>query len=142
MPRIVYFSSLSGNTHHFVEKLGFEAHRIPLSPKAPDLTIDSPYILITPTYAGDDGSGAVPKQVIRFLNNPDNRKDMVGVIAGGNTNFGMYYGYAGDVISKKCNVPVLYRFELRGTPKDVRQVQEGIKNLWKQQNNDKMTMVQ
>lgn len=141
MPRIVYFSSLSGNTHHFVETLGFEAHRIPLSPKDPELRIDEPYVLIVPTYAGDDGSGAVPKQVIRFLNNPDNRKHLIGVIAGGNKNFGIYYGYAGDVISKKCKVPLLYRFELRGTPRDTRLVQEGMKKLWKQLNYNAKSMM-
>ena len=30
MGRIVYFSSVSENTHRFVGKLGFEAQRIPL----------------------------------------------------------------------------------------------------------------
>lgn len=143
MPRIAYFSSLSGNTHCFVEKLGIEAHRIPLSPKNPELLMTEPYVLIVPTYAADDGSGAVPKQVIRFLNNSENRKHLQGVIAGGNKNFGPYYGYAGDVISKKCKVPLLYRFELRGTPRDVKLVQEGMKKLWKQiRCNDTILMTQ
>jgi protein involved in ribonucleotide reduction len=140
MPRVVYFSSLSGNTHHFVQNLGVESIRIPMSPKQPMPEVSKPYVLVCPCYAGDDGSGAVPKQVIRFLNNPENRKNMLGVIAGGNKNFGIYYGYSGDVISKKCNVPLLYRFELRGTPRDVRLVQEGLKKLWIQQRyKDKIT---
>lgn len=98
-------------------------------------SVHKPFVLICPTYADNEGRGAVPKQVIRFLNNPQNRTFLMGVIAGGNTNFGEYYGYAGDVISKKCQVPLLYRFELRGTPKDVRCVQEGIEKLWIQQQN-------
>lgn len=133
MPRIAYFSSLSGNTKCFVEKLGIKADQIPLSPKKPALVMDEPYVLFTPTYAADDGSGAVPKQVIRFLNDPENRKHLLGVIAGGNKSFGIYYGHAGTVISKKCKVPLLYRFELRGTPRDVKLVQQGMKKLWKQQ---------
>lgn len=133
MPRVVYFSSTSGNTHHFVERLNVDTVRIPISPKDPMPQIAGPYVLVCPTYAGDDGSGAVPKQVIHFLNNPENRKKMIGVIAGGNTNFGQYYGHAGTVISNKCNVPLLYRFELRGTPGDVLRVQEGLKKLWIQQ---------
>lgn len=133
-PCVVYFSSSSGNTHHFVEKLGMDAFRIPTSPKELPLKMQRPYVLICPTYAGDDGSGAVPKQVIRFLNDADNRGLLQGVIGSGNTNFGIYYAYAGDVISRKCNVPMLYRFELRGTPSDVRRVQEGLEKLWTQPN--------
>ena len=133
MIRVVYFSSQSGNTHHFVNTLDTDSIRIPLSPKEPMIKVCEPFVLITPTYAADDGSGAVPKQVIKFLNDPANRSNMKGVIAGGNTNFGRFYGHAGRVIADKCNVPLLYRFELRGTPKDTRIVQEGLKKLWTQQ---------
>ncbi len=132
-PCVVYFSTSSGNTHHFVEKLELDAFRIPTSPKDPHLEMTRPFVLICPTYAADDGSGAVPKQVIRFLNDPHNRAHLQGVIGSGNTNFGEYYAYAGDVISRKCNVPMLYRFELRGTPTDVRRVQEELGKLWTQQ---------
>lgn len=131
---LIYFSSLSGNTHKFVGKLGIRNYRIPLSPKDPDIQAKRPYILVLPTYADADGNGAVPKQVIKFLNDPDNRKLMVGVIAGGNTNFGKYYGYAGNVISKKCNVPLLYKFELTGTDQDIINVQRGVSRLWDQHN--------
>ncbi len=132
MPMIAYYSSQSGNTHHFVQKLGIDAVRIPISPKEPMPEMDTPFVLICPTYAADDGSGAVPKQVIAFLNNEKTRHNLRGVIAGGNTNFGRFYGHAGVVIGNKCGVPLLYRFELRGTPKDVRIVKEGLEKLWKQ----------
>ena len=104
--------------------------RIPISPKDPMPQVLDPFVLVCPTYADNDGNGAVPKQVIKFLNDLANRSNMVGVIAGGNKNFGQYYGHAGTVISKKCNVPLLYRFELRGTPKDTRLVKEGLEKLW------------
>jgi protein involved in ribonucleotide reduction len=61
----------------------------------------------------------VPKQVIRFLNDPQNRQLIRGVIGAGNTNFGDNYCMAGDIIAAKCRVPHLYRFELMGTPEDV-----------------------
>ncbi len=139
MYKVVYFSSLSGNTHRFVEKLDMPAARIPLSPKDQMIEINEPFVLVVPTYAGDDGSGAVPKQVIHFLNNKNNRSHMCGVIAGGNTNFGKYYGCAGNVISRKCHVPVLCKIELTGTPTDVRKVQEGLRKLWiQQQQKEKM----
>ncbi|WP_437582387.1 class Ib ribonucleoside-diphosphate reductase assembly flavoprotein NrdI [Paramicrobacterium sp. CJ85] len=133
MTRLVYFSSVSGNTHRFVEKLGMPAARIPLLPKEPALSVSEPYVLLTPTYGGGNGRGAVPKQVIKFLNDEKNRGLIRGVIAAGNTNFGEAYCLAGDIISAKCKVPTLYRFELFGTPDDVSVVHEGLDRFWKQQ---------
>ncbi len=129
---VVYFSSVSGNTARFVEKLGRPAARIPLYASEPPLEQREPYVLIVPTYGGGDGRGAVPKQVIRFLNDEQNRKHLRGVISAGNTNFGAGYGLAGDIIARKCDVPHLYRFELFGTPDDVRVVNEGLDALWRQ----------
>ena len=92
--------------------------------------MDEPYVLISPCYADDDGSKAVPKQVIRFLNNSGNRALMQGVIGSGNRNFGNRFAYAGDVIAKKCGVPCLYKFELSGTPTDIMNVEQGMRKLW------------
>lgn len=127
---LVYFSSVSGNTARFVEKLGRPASRIPLYASDPPLEQREPYVLIVPTYGSGNGKGAVPKQVIRFLNDEENRKHLRGVISAGNTNFGAGYGLAGDIIARKCGVPHLYRFELFGTADDVRVVQEGLDALW------------
>jgi len=122
---VVYFSSVSQNTHRFVLKTdAARAQRIPLSAADAPLRVAEPFILITPTYGGGSRKGAdVPKQVIRFLNEPENRALLRGVIAAGNTNFGSEYCRAGEVISQKCNVPLLYRFELLGTTEDVAAVQ-------------------
>lgn len=130
MGLIVYFSSRSENTHRFVGKLGFRASRIHISPRDSDPSINEPYVLIVPTYSGEGGKGAVPKQVIRFLNDADNRSHLRGVIAAGNSNFGETFGLAGDVISKKCQVPYLYRFELLGTDEDVANVRYGMERFW------------
>lgn len=131
MTNLVYFSSVSGNTHRFVEKLGREAARIPLYAAEPQLHADEPYVLIVPTYGGGEDSGAVPKQVIKFLNDEHNRSLLRGVISAGNTNFGSGYCIAGDIIAAKCNVPHLYKFEVFGTPEDVDTVNEGLDALWK-----------
>lgn len=133
MTNLVYFSSVSGNTHRFIEKLGRPAARIPLFPRDEPLRADEPFVLVVPTYGGGDGNGAVPKQVIRFLNDPENRGLLRGVIAAGNTNFGTAYGLAGDIISRKTGVPTLYRFEVFGTPDDVRAVDEGLDSFWSMQ---------
>ena len=133
-PLLVYFSSVSGNTARFIEKLGARAVRIPLHQSDPALVVDEPYILVTPTYGGGQGrgeeKGAVPKQVIRFLNDEHNRSLIRGVISAGNTNFGEHFCVAGDIISRKCNVPHLYRLEVFGTPEDVERVSAGLERWW------------
>ncbi|PPF81323.1 class Ib ribonucleoside-diphosphate reductase assembly flavoprotein NrdI [Subtercola sp. Z020] len=131
MTDLVYFSSVSGNTHRFVEKLGKPAHRIPLYATEAPLKVDEPYVLVLPTYGGGVTGGAVPKQVIRFLNDPHNRSLIKGVIAAGNTNFGEAYCLAGDIVAQKCNVDTLYRFEVFGTPDDVEAVSTGLEAFWK-----------
>ncbi|WP_432482705.1 class Ib ribonucleoside-diphosphate reductase assembly flavoprotein NrdI [Kineococcus esterisolvens] len=126
---VVYFSSVSGNTHRFVGELDVPAQRIPLRAGDEHLRVAEPYVLVVPTYGGGGGAGAVPKQVIRFLNDPANRALVRGVIGAGNTNFGAHYAVAGDVVAAKCRVPLLYRFELFGTPEDVRRVRDGLDTL-------------
>ena len=133
MTNLVYFSSVSGNTKRFIEKLGRPAVQIPLLAREESLRVDEPYVLVVPTYGGGDGKGAVPKQVIRFLNDPHNRALLRGVISAGNTNFGSAYGLAGDIIAGKTGVPVLYRFEVFGTPDDVRAVDDGLDAFWQAQ---------
>ena len=134
-PSIVYFSSASENTHRFVQKLGLPAARIPLLGRTGALRVSAPYVLIVPTYGGGTtptgrDTRYVPPQVIRFLNDEQNRTWIRGVIAAGNTNFGDTYCAAGDVISQKCRVPYLYRFELLGTAEDVERVREGLAEFW------------
>lgn len=133
MASLVYFSSASGNTHRFVEKLAIPAQRIPLRPSEPFLHVTEPYVLVVPTYGGGNEGGAVPRQVIKFLNDPHNRSLIRGVIAAGNTNFGEAYCIAGTIISAKCQVPYLYGFELLGTSEDVARVREGLRQFWQRQ---------
>ena len=133
MGGLVFFSSRSGNTARFVERLGIDAERIPIASSAPVPAPARPFVLVTPTFADGTGSGAVPRQVIRFLNNPDTRGRLRGVIASGNRNFGALFALAGDVIAEKCGVPLLYRFELAGTTSDIARVSEGLDRFWKTQ---------
>lgn len=133
-PGIVYFSSVSENTRRFVDRVGLPAHRIPLRPRLEgQLRVARPFVLMLPTYGGGERAGAVPKQVIAFLNDPLNRALLRGVITAGNTNFGEHYCLAGPVISGKCQVPELYRFELLGTERDTARVREGLAEFWEHQ---------
>ncbi|AXW85628.1 ribonucleotide reductase assembly protein NrdI [Lonsdalea britannica] len=132
-PLLIYFSSQSENTRRFIDQVGLPAIRIPIRPSAVMEEVTQPYILVVPSYGGGTVIGAVPRQVIHFLNNPSHRHLLRGVIAAGNRNFGEAYGIAGDIIARKCQVPCLYRFELSGMPEDVENVRKGV-NLWLQQN--------
>lgn len=133
MSSLVYFSSSSENTHRFVGRLGISAQRIPLHVADASLRVDEPYVLVVPTYGGGTEVGAVPHQVIKFLNDAHNRSLLRGVIAAGNTNFGTAYCLAGPIISAKCEVPYLYGFELLGTPEDVTSVRDGLDQFWLRQ---------
>lgn len=124
---LVYFSSVTENTSRFIEKLGIPAERIPL--KASDaglFVVEHEFVLVTPTY----GAGRVPPQVVKFLNLEQNRVQCKGVIGSGNRNFLTDYAKAGDLVSAKLQVPLLYRFELAGTPEDVTNTHEGLTTFW------------
>lgn len=125
---VVYYTSATGNTKAFVEKLGvFNAQQVPIRADNTFL-INRPYILFIPTYASNDGRGAVPKSIIKFLNIEQNRFYLKGLVASGNSNFGKNYCLAGDIISSKCGVPVLCQYELRGNSEDVLKVKEILLN--------------
>lgn len=129
MNPLVYFSSQSENTHRFIMRLGLPACRIPLA-LSQRLHHHQPYILVVPSYGGGSSHGAVPRQVIQFLNDESNRRGIRGVIAAGNRNFGEAYCLAGDIIARKCQIPLLYRFELLGTPDDIAKVKAGVTQFW------------
>lgn len=133
-PSIVYFSSVTENTKHLVDKLPYNSYRIPLRRSEPDLFVTEPYILFVPSYGGGAESSAVPKQVIKFLNVKSNRDLCLGVVAAGNTNFGEHYCIAGRIIENKLRVPVFYKFELRGMPGDAERIAEGIQEVFDRYN--------
>ena len=133
-PDLVYFSSVSGNTRRFIENVGREAARIPLITRTEGvIRVTRPFVLVQPTYGGGTPTGAVPRQVKTFLNDPANRALLRGVITAGNTNFGEAFCLSGRVIARKCQVPELYRFEVFGTPHDVTRVSEGLEQFWSEQ---------
>jgi ribonucleoside-diphosphate reductase beta chain len=121
---IVYFSNYSGNTKRFVEKLPFAAHQIPIKIEGNPLIANKEYVLFVPTYGGGAEGRAVPRQVVEFLNDPENRALARGVVGLGNTNFGEHYCRAAEVISAKLQIPLLARVEVFGTPEDVSFVTE------------------
>ncbi|WP_411839109.1 class Ib ribonucleoside-diphosphate reductase assembly flavoprotein NrdI [Paracoccus sp. ME4] len=132
MERLVYFSSGSGNTARFVERLALPALRIPIRTGQEVPRPARPFVLICPTYSDGEGRGAVPKQVIAFLNDPDRRALIRGVIGAGNRNFGATYALAAHIIAQKCAIPVLARFELAGTDTDIARIRDGLDQFWRE----------
>lgn len=121
---IVYFSTKTGNTKRFVEKIK-NTDSICIQP---NLIINKPFVLFTATYAKNDGSGAVHPSVIKFLNN--NKNNIIAVVGGGNRNFGEHFAYAADIISYKCNIPILHKFELFGNDEDVEFIEYNMSKLF------------
>ena len=90
----------------------------------------APYILFVPTYGGGSERSAIPRQVRRFLNVPENRDLLRGVVGLGNTNFGEHFCKAAELISQKTGVPIIARVEIFGTPEDVTKVKERMRMLY------------
>lgn len=105
---MIVYASRTGNVRSIVSKLGIESVEI-----KEDLTINEPFLIFTYT----DGLGDVPKIVEKFMLN--NHQNCKGVIASGNTNFGInnFCGSA-DKISKMYSIPIIHKIELRGFEKD------------------------
>lgn len=128
---IVYFSNRSGNTKKFVEKIDGTATRIPISDGPDgDILMDREYVLFVPTYGGGSENSAIPRQVRRFLNVPENRNLLRGVVGFGNTNFGEHFCKAAEMISAKTGVPIVARVEIFGTEEDVIKVKERLRLLY------------
>lgn len=114
---IVYYSKPeTQNTLHMLKKLEMDIPYVSIY----DYDKESKYILVTPTY----GQGNVPDEVEKFL--ADNHANMLAVISGGNRNWGMRYARSGDLISKKYNVPLLVKFELRGKKYEIPKIKKAI----------------
>ena len=67
-PLLVYFSSASENTHRFVGRLGYRSARIPLRRRDEPLTVGEGVCPVRADLRRGSVRGAVPKQVIAFLN--------------------------------------------------------------------------
>lgn len=107
---IIVYDSKTNNVQRFVDKINthncIDLNKI-------SIKLNKPFILITYTT----GFGEVPESTIKFLEG--NKYFLKGVISSGNKNWGLNYGKAADLISEKYNVPLIHKFELSGTLKDL-----------------------
>jgi protein involved in ribonucleotide reduction len=109
---------MTGNVKRFVNKL-----RMPSIQIKDGLKVEEPYILVTYTT----GFGNVPDNVHSFLS--ENANQLKAVSASGNRNWGDSFAASADKIASEYNVPVLSKFEMAGTNRDIDNFLEGVKKL-------------
>lgn len=122
--QVVYFTSKTGNTARFADKIQLTSHKI-----IKGLVVEKPFVLFVPTYATTDGKYSVAKPIIAFLNDIVNRNNLRAVVGFGNRSFGENFAIGSEVVSLKCRVPLLHKVELFGNDDDVRTVQDRIKEI-------------
>ncbi|MEF2967851.1 class Ib ribonucleoside-diphosphate reductase assembly flavoprotein NrdI [Paenibacillus sp. M1] len=115
---VIAYDSKTGNVRRFIQKLDAECVQID-----EDMSLDTPFVLVTYTT----GFGQVPEKVQKFL--ARNHKQLQAVAASGNRNWGQCFAMSADKIASQYEVPVLYKFELSGTPLDVTNFQERMSSL-------------
>lgn len=105
---LIAYDSKTGNVRRFVNKLNMDIVQI-----EEDMILNEPFVLVTYTT----GFGKVPVKTLKFLEK--NHKNMIGIAASGNRNWGDNFCKSAITISNMYNKPVVHRFELSGTNKDV-----------------------
>jgi protein involved in ribonucleotide reduction len=105
----IIFDSKTGNVKRFIEKI----KHYPKKHVDEAEGIRTPYILITYTT----NFGEVPQSTKEFLDK--NGGHMIGVAASGNKIWGDNFAKSADRISQLYDVPIIHKFELSGTAKDV-----------------------
>lgn len=126
---VYYYSSASGLVRSFAERLDRPAYNL-AEREHRRSEADGPWVLLTPSYkTGNDRNDTIPEGVRRFLASPVNRRRLVGVLGSGNRNFGTHYQRAARVVAERSGRPVLFEFELAGTPWDVAECREILERL-------------
>ncbi|MFC8190206.1 class Ib ribonucleoside-diphosphate reductase assembly flavoprotein NrdI [Cellulomonas sp. NPDC057328] len=116
---VYYYSSASGLVRAFAERLDRPVLNLAVREHRRS-EVDGPWVLLTPSYTtGNEANDTIPEGVRRFLRSAHNRRLLVGVMGSGNRNFGRYYQHAAREVAARSGRPVLFEFELAGTPWDV-----------------------
>jgi protein involved in ribonucleotide reduction len=126
---VYYYSSASGLVRSFAERLGRPVYNL-AEREHRQSEADGPWVLLTPSYkTGNESNDTVPEGVRRFLRSERNRRLMVGVMGSGNRNFGRYYQMAARLVAERSGRPILFEFELAGTPWDVEECRHILADL-------------
>lgn len=118
----VVFYSFSGNVRRFLDRTGLEdVHEI--TEETIEQKIEEPYILVTGTI----GFGEVPEPVQYFLEHSG--EYLRGVAASGNRNWGQNFAKGGRTVAKQYDVPLLMKFEVQGSDKEVIEFRDKVVNF-------------
>lgn len=118
----IYYFSFTGNVRRFIKRTELN-NAVEITQSNCAEPVDEPYLLVTGTI----GFGEVPKPVQSFLE--VNHQYLRGVAASGNRNWGQNFAKAGRTISEQYNVPLLMKFELHGTNKDIDEFKDKVGNF-------------
>ena len=126
---VYFFSSRSGTVRLFATRL--QRPVFDLSERAVRQSVpEGPWVLVTPSYkTGNPDNDTIPEPVRRFLRNPLTRRRLVGIMGSGNRNFGEHYQAACRQIARASGRPILFEFELQGTPWDVERARQILAQL-------------
>ncbi len=119
---MLVYDSRTRNVQNFVSKLDYPPEKIFKINE--NLTMNEPFVLITYTT----GYGEVPETTLKFLES--NHKNLIGVSASGNKNWGDNFAKSADKIGEMYGVPVISKFELRGRQDDVVTFIEGMRKVY------------
>ncbi|MGG1312625.1 MULTISPECIES: class Ib ribonucleoside-diphosphate reductase assembly flavoprotein NrdI [Cohnella] len=112
---LIAYDSKTGNVRRFISKVDMPAVQID-----EEMSLDEPFVLVTYTT----GFGQAPERVLKFLKR--NYRQLRGVSASGNRNWGDGFAKSADKIASMYGVPVITKFELSGTAKDVEHFVRGV----------------
>ncbi|NBD26360.1 class Ib ribonucleoside-diphosphate reductase assembly flavoprotein NrdI [Paenibacillus glycinis] len=115
---LIAYDSRTGNVKRFIQKIDLPSVQIEDS-----TVLEDPFVLVTYTT----GFGSPPAKVLSFLQK--NHRNMLGVSASGNRNWGDGFAKSADHIARLYGVPVLSKFELAGTGRDVENFLREVKTI-------------
>lgn len=140
-PIRILFSSISGNTRGFIQKLSTYANdQQAINPSAPlieaveisDLTNftdeTTPFFVCVPTYlSGGNGIDNGVKELMtntlgEYITYNHNAQLVQGIIGSGNRNFNEQYVLTARRYAHATNTAVIADYELRGTSQDVERI--------------------
>lgn len=127
--RIVYLS-LTGQTKRLAKKFknplwGTENTLSEIDISNPFLSVEEPYLLIVPSYE----EAEVEDAFIDFLETENNISNCVGMVGSGNLNFGELFLVTAKRLHEQYDIPILYKLEFHGTPRDIESIQKILKDL-------------
>ena len=119
--KIIYFS-FTGNVRRFIKRTELEK-TLEITAENCMEPVHEPFIIVTGTI----GFGEVPQPVQSFLN--VNHTQLQAVAASGNRNWGQNFAKAGHTISEEYKVPLMMKFEVQGTNKDIIEFKDKVGNF-------------